>query len=165
MIAAVLMTTAALGGVGGCVAPHSINQPIPGALDTMIADSTGVVLDAAIKAIRDRGISIRLEDRKSGVVESEFIDIGLLRNDVDPSVLNSMERMIKFRFRAVPSFGATRLFSEAVYRLGNTGGRLNERMIPAEHPARQVLNEMVEDILSQVARHQAEKANAPPGSR
>ncbi|HUF30770.1 MAG TPA: hypothetical protein VMM77_08875 [Gemmatimonadaceae bacterium] len=146
-----------------CVKQRDIFAPVPGAVQRTLPDtSINAVLDAAVKAITDRGLGIGRIDRKHGSVESDFVDIAALRSDIDAGTAVGIERRIRFRFRAIPSFGSISLYGEAVYQLGDFGGRASERMVPDDHPARPVLAEMFNDIIDEVARVRAERNPPPP---
>ena len=146
-----------------CVKQRDIFAPVPGAVQVIVPDtSINAVLDAAVKAITDRGLNVRQVDREHGTVESDFFDIAAIRSDIDAGTSVGIERMIRFRFRAIPSFGALSLYGEAVYQLGDFGGRASERMVSEEHPARPVLAEMFDDITEELARVRAEQNPPPP---
>ena len=150
---------------GSCVRQRDIFAPMPGAVQRTIPDtSVSVVLDAATQAITDRGLSIGQVDREHGMVESEYVDIAAIRSDIDAATAAGIERNVRFRFRAIPSFGAVSVYGEAVYQLGDFGGRASERMVPEEHPARPVLEEMLESIQDQAAHAKAEREPVPPAS-
>lgn len=147
-----------------CVKQRDIFSPVPGAVQVILPDtSINVALDAAVKAITDRGLNVRQVDREHGIVESDFFDIAAIRSDIDAGTSIGIERMIRFRFRVIPSFGALSLYGEAVYQLGDFGGRASERMVSEEHPARPVLAEMFDDITEELARVRAERNPPPPG--
>ena len=148
-----------------CVSQRNIFAPIPGAVEITVADtSIGDALDAATQAITDEGLTVSQVDRDHGVVESEYVDITAVRTDIDPAFAGGIERNVRFRFRAIPTFGAISVYGEAVYRLGDVEGRANERMVPENHPARPVLAEMLETIRDRMAQAKAEREPAPPGS-
>jgi hypothetical protein len=147
-----------------CVKQRDIFAPVPGAVQVILPDtSINEALDAAVKAITDRGLNVRQVDREHGTVESDFFDIAAIRSDIDAGTSVGIERMIRFRFRVIPSFGALSLYGEAVYQLGDFGGRASERMVSEDHPARPVLAEMFEDITGELARVRAERNPPPPG--
>jgi len=159
-VAALLVATSLL--VAGCVR-RDIFAPIPGALQLTIPDtSVATVLDAGAEAITDRGLSVQLADSEHGTVESAYVDIAALRTDIDAATAIGIERTIRFRFRAIPSFGSITLYGEAVYQLGQMGGRASERMVPDNHPARPVLAEMMQSIVDKVATAKAARTPPPP---
>jgi hypothetical protein len=147
-----------------CVRQRDIFAPIPGAVEVTVNDtSISTAVEAASRAITDRGIGIALVDEEHGMVESEYIDITALRTDIDPAFAGGIERNVRFRFRALPSFGAISIYGEAVYRLGEVEGLANERMVPQDHPARPILAEMLESIQDRMAAAKAEREPPPPG--
>ena len=148
-----------------CVRQRDIFAPVPGALQRTLPDtSIGAALDAAALAITDRGLTVSQMDRENGIVESEYVDIAAVRSDVDAGAALGIERNVRFRFRAIPSFGAISLYGEVVYQLGDFGGRASERMVPEQHPARSVLAEMLTSIEDRVAQARAER-NPPTPDR
>ncbi|HSJ62760.1 MAG TPA: hypothetical protein VK922_02520 [Gemmatimonadaceae bacterium] len=161
---ALLASVVALVGAG-CVRQRDIFAPVPGALQRTVPDtSIATVLDAAALAITDRGITVSQIDREHGMVESDFVDIAAVRSDIDAGTAIGIERSVRFRFRAIPSFGAISLYGEAVYQLGDFGGRASERMVPEQHPAIPVLAEMLTSVEDRVAQVKAER-NPPPPAR
>jgi hypothetical protein len=151
--------------LASCVSQRDIFAPMPGALQRTIPDtSVNAVLDAAAQAITDRGLSVTQVDREHGMVESEYVDIAAVRTDIDAGAAVGVERNVRFRFRAIPSFGSVSVYGEVVYQLGDFGGRATERMVPEDHPARPVLMEMLESIQDQAAQAKAAREATPPGS-
>lgn len=132
----------------GCVKARNIQQPVPGAIEVTLPDSVPHVIDAAETVITDEGIGIQLSDRKRGVVESSFIDIGQVRATTDRSSYLPDERNVRFRFWTRPTFGGTRLSAEVVFYqfLGIDSGRAMEKMVPADHAGREVVTRMVAKI-------------------
>jgi hypothetical protein len=160
----VLLAVAAV-AAAGCVRQRDIFAPVPGAVERTLPDtSVNAVLDAAVQAITDRGLSVAQIDRERGFVESVYADIAAIRSDIDAGTAMGIERNVRFRFRAIPSFGAINLYGEAVYQLGDFGGRASERMVPEAHPARRVLGEMIESVIDGVAQARAAR-NPPPPAR
>jgi hypothetical protein len=149
--------------LASCVKQRDIFAPVPGAVQVILPDTAiNPVLDAAVKAITDRGLNVRQVDREHGTVESDFFDLSAIRSDIDAGTSVGIERTIRIRFRVIPSFGALSLYGEAVYQLGSFGGRASERMVSEDHPARPVLAEMFEDINGELARARAERDPPPP---
>lgn len=148
-----------------CVRQRDIFAPMPGAVEVTVNDtSISSAVDAFSRAITDEGISVSQVDEEHGTVESEYVDITAVRTDIDPAFASGIERNVRFRFRAIPSFGSISVYGEAVYQLGDVGGRATERMVPDNHPARPVLAEMLERIQDYMATAKAERQPAPPGS-
>lgn len=149
----------------GCVRQRDIFAPMPGAVEVTIPDtSIGNALDAAAQAITDKGLTVAQRDDEHGMVESEYVDITAVRTDIDPAFAGGIERNIRFRFRAIPSFGSISVYGEAVYQLGQIEGRASERMVPEGHPARPVLAEMLQSIEDRVLQAKAEREPTPPSS-
>ncbi len=163
-----LLTTVA---AFGCVKARNIQQPVPEAIEVTLPDSVRYVIDAAESAITDEGIGIELSDRKRGLVESAFIDIGQVRAMADRSTYHPDERNVRFRFWTRPTFGGTRLFAEVVFNqfLGTDGGRAMEKMVPSDHAGREVVTRMLAKIQLRL-REQRDKrkiegqGTSPPAS-
>ena len=111
---------------------------MPGALEETFPDSAKYVLEAAAYAITDEGMSLVQYDKRRHYVETDFIDIGALRASTDRDAYIGSDRLVKFQFRTVPTFGATRLIGEVIYRPAG-GGRAMEQMVPPQHAGREVL--------------------------
>ena len=154
----------------GCVSARNIQEPISGAIEVTLPDSTRHVIKAAESAIADEGVGIELSDRKRGFVESEIIDIGAVRAMADRSSYHPAERSVRFRFWTRPTFGGTRLSAEVVYRfMGANGGRAMERMVPSDHAGREVLARMITRIEIRLregreSRKQEAQKAPPPAS-
>ena len=128
-----------------CATPRNIRQPVDGAVVVTFPDSARPIFDATIAALRDEPIRIVLSDLASGVIETEYIDITSVRTSVDMSEEPMADRMVKFRFRTRTTLGATHLVAEAIRR-PFSGGAAMERMLPPDHPARQVLNRVIANV-------------------
>jgi len=141
-LAAALAAAALL--AAGCARPRDISQPLPGALVRTFPDSADAVFEAAAYAITDEGFDIVQQDRKRGYVESRWVGANALRVPIGSTVPQTgTDRVVRFQFRTERTFGATRLVGEAVTRLtGDYGGRADDDMVPANHPARAVLERM-----------------------
>lgn len=152
----------------GCVRPRNIHEPVPGAFEVVIPDSSRYLVEAAEYAITAEGIRIDMSDRKRALVESDFIDIGAVRATTDRSAYVGPERLVKFRFRARPTLGGSRLIGEAIYHLaGPSSGRAMERMVPEEHAGREVLIRMMARIEKRAREERVareEKQRQPPAS-
>jgi hypothetical protein len=125
---------------------------VEGAVERIFPDSARPVLDAAVRAVTDEGIGLEMVDERRGFVESAFVDVGSLRPTLDVIGLSAEERRIKFQFRALPTFGGTRLIAEAIYRPLPGSDRAMERMVPEDHPGRRVLADMLGRIEERLKR-------------
>ena len=146
-----------------CARPRDIRQPVSGALAFTFPDSALRVIDAAIGAVTDEGVPLRFTDRKQMYVESDYVDIGSLRASTSREAYSSNERLVKFQFRAEPTFGATRLTGEVIYLPLGGQSRAMERMVPEQHAGREVLQRMfvrVNQRLQRERERDAERAKA-----
>ena len=74
------------------------------------------------------------------------------------------ERVIKVTFHVRPTFGGSTVSAAAVYQPSPVGGRATERMVPADHAARAVLQRMLEHIredVDEARRAREERARSP----
>jgi hypothetical protein len=165
LLAAALL---AIASAAGCARPRDIMQPVPGALVRTYADSAADVFEAASWAIIDEGIGITQQDKKRGYVESDWVDARSLRVPIGADVPQTgSDRVVRFQLRIERTFGATRLVGEAVTRLtGQFGGRADDDMVPANHPARAVLERMFarvdERLRTERERREGERPPATP---
>ncbi len=158
------VVTAALLVLGACIRQRDIFAPMPGAVEVTVNDtSIAEAVEASTLAITDEGLTVAMVDEEHGMVESEYVDITAVRTDIDPALAGAIERNVRFRFRAIPSFGSISIYGEAVYRLGEVEGRATERMVPESHPARPILMEMLQSIQDRMAAAKAEREPTPPG--
>ena len=127
-----------------CVRGRRIGDPVPGAVQVVLQDSASVALAAFERAIVDEGVPIYVTDRDRSFVESQPIDVAALKTLGNPDGLSDAERVVRFRFYVRRDLGATRVFGEALYQLGGADLRAMQRMVPDDHPARQVLARMIE---------------------
>lgn len=152
----------------GCARPRDLRQPVPGALEVTVPDSARDVLEAATLAITDEAMRVVLHDERRTYVESDFIDISLLKVREDWLGYSKDDRLVKFQFRALPTFGGTRVVAEAVYRpTGVEGGRMMDRMVPPSHPGQEVLRRMLDRVdehlrETRAERERARRAKTPP---
>ena len=161
---ALALTAVALAALAGaCVKPRDITQPVPDAVERLYPDSSRYLLDAAAQAMIDEAMLVELVDRDRGLIESRYIDIGALRASTSREGYPERERMVRFRFRTRSVLGGTQLVGEAVYRpIG--GGSAMERMVRADHAAREVLDRLYIRIDDQLQRIRA-RQRAGTGGR
>lgn len=149
----VLLILAALAALAACTRPRRIFDPVPGAVQVVLADSASEIQTAVERAITDEGLPVDQSDRARGIVQSAPVDVDLLKTLGSTATMTDADRIVTFRFYIRSDLGATRLFAEAVYQPTGTEVRSMERMVPEDHPARAVLARM----LDKVQRHLREE--------
>lgn len=149
-----------------CARPRDIMQPVPGALVRTYPDSTRDVFDAASWALNDEAFPIVQQDRKRGYIESGWIDAHMLRVPLGAATIQmGSDRVVRFQFRTERTFGATRLIGEAVTRsIGDYGGRADDDMVPANHPARAVLERMYARVEERLTKARERREREGPDS-
>jgi hypothetical protein len=148
-----LVLALALVSVSACARSRSIKAPVSGAVSRTYSDSAAYVFEVATYAVTDEGIGIMRTDPERQIVESDWVDVGSLRH-VSPAAAEAVvgaDRRVRFRFRAVPVAGGTQLIGEALIRpIG--GGEFADRMVPRNHPAREVLIRMLDNASERLGK-------------
>jgi hypothetical protein len=148
---------AALAAVA-CATPRGITRPVEGADTRTYPDSAKYVYEAATYAITDEGIGLRQADTKAQLVESNWVDVSTLHH-ISPqaaAVLAGGDRRVRFQFRAVPAAGGTQLVGEALIR-PTGGGNYADEMAPPNHPAREVLSRMFDNVTERLDERRAKR--------
>jgi hypothetical protein len=155
-----LATLTTLGVGGACYKVRNVDEPVPGAVSVTFPDSAKYVIDASVRAIEDEGIGIKIYDRKRNFVESQDVDINMLKSTKDRTAYFPEERVIKFQFRTVPVMGATQLVGEAIWNPRGQQGRAFEKMVPENHAAREVLARMFARVQRRLEDDRADRERA-----
>ena len=103
----------------------------------------------ARQALVDEGLSLTQSDPEQGVLETAYLDIASFRPEA--AQYPAAERAVRFRIllAADPDGPGTRLLFQAVYDPFNTGlanTRRNERPIPEDHPAMDLVRTVIRRI-------------------
>lgn len=141
-----------------CVRPRNILEPVPGAFEATYPDSAHYVLEAAAYAVTDFAVPIFQYDKNRHYLETRFIDVASFPATVSREGYMGNERLVKFQFRTLPTFGATRLIGEVIYRPPGGDTRAMERMVPPEHVGREMLQRLYNRIEERLVRERAERA-------
>ena len=147
--------------IAACARPRNILEPVPGAYAATYPDSAKYVLEAVAYAISDFAVPIVQYDRKRQYIESGYIDVGNFPASVSRDAYMGNERLVKFQFRTLPTFGATRLIGEVMYRPLGGGSRAMEKMVPPDHVGREMLARLykrIDERLENDRKERAEKA-------
>lgn len=131
------LTALAVLAAGGCV-KSGTPRPVAPVLEQVLPATPDVVYAAALKAVGDEGLPVRISDFRSGRVETEYVDIASYY-PLESSQYPDLERLVRFRLIAIPNpqGPGTKVSIFAVYqpfRTGYSAGERNERAIPRDHP-------------------------------
>jgi hypothetical protein len=140
-----------------CVRPRNILEPVEGAFEATYPDSAHYVLEAAAYAVTDFAVPIIQYDKRRQYLETEYIDVANFPATVSREGYMGNERLVKFQFRTLPTFGATRLIGEVMYRPAGGESRAMERMVPPEHVGREMLTRLYARIQERLVRERAER--------
>jgi hypothetical protein len=153
-----ILLLAILASTAFCVKPRNILEPVPGAFEATYPDSAQYVLDAVAYAVTDFAVPIVQYDKRRRYLETRYIDVANFPATVSREGYIGNERLVKFQFRAVPTFGATRLIGEVIYRPPGGSSRAMERMVPPDHVGREMLTRLYQRIEERLVRERAERA-------
>ncbi|MFI5207798.1 MAG: hypothetical protein ACHQX4_07245 [Gemmatimonadales bacterium] len=109
------------------------------------------------------GLPVRTAEPREGYLESGWFDVQAHRPAREP--FNQLDSIVKLRFFADPAFGHTRLFAECVVRVAwdpSVPPRDLERMPPAGHPGRALLDSVLTVMRSHVVRDTTTRTGGPP---
>lgn len=132
---------------GACV--HSgTPKPIAPVIDEVLSATPDVVFAAALKAVGDEGLPLRLHEDARGVIETEYVDIASYE-PLSASQYPQTERLVRFRITAVQNQQGpgTRFSIVAMYqpfRTGFSDSERNARSIPRDHPAMAVARKLLD---------------------
>jgi hypothetical protein len=109
------------------------------------------------------GLPVRVAEPREGYLESGWFDLQAHRAAGDP--FDRLDSIVKLRFFADPAYGHTRLFAECVVRIAwdpSVPPRELERMPPAGHPGRALLDSILAVMKPHVVRDTTTKTGGPP---
>jgi hypothetical protein len=122
-------------------------RPIAPVIDEVLPATPDVVFAAALKAVGDEGLPLRLSDVAEGRVETEYVDIAGYAPG-ESSQYPTPERLVRFRIVAVqnPQGPGTRFSVFALYQPFRTdlSTERNARSIPMDHPGMIVARRLLE---------------------
>jgi hypothetical protein len=137
----------ALFTAGACV-HSSPPKPIAPVIDEVLPATPDVVFAAALKAVEDEGLPMRLHEDARGVIETEYVDVASYA-PLAASQYPLTERLVRFRIVAVqnPQGPGTRFSIVAMYqpfRTGYSDSERNARSIPRDHPGMVVARKLLD---------------------
>src|SRR5579859_3886632 len=139
-----LLAACATGGVRPRFGPE------PQAVMMLLDLPASVVTESLTTSLVRVGLPVRTSEPREGYLESVWFDVAAHRPTGDP--FSRLDSIVKLRFFADPAFGHTRLFAECVVRVAwdpSVPQRDLERMPPAGHPGRVLLD----SVLTVMTRH------------
>lgn len=134
--------------LGACV--KSGPQPIPPAAEEDVQASVRVTEAAALKAVTDLGLPIEIN--QPGLIETRYFDIVSYRPEAD--VYPRSERLVRFRVIVTPDssragahLAVLSMYSPFTMGSGRTVSRRDERPTPRDHPANDLVDEIVDKAI------------------
>lgn len=123
-------------------------KPIAPVIDEVLPATPDVVFAAALKAVGDEGLPMRLHEDARGVIETEYVDIASYA-PIEASQYPLTERLVRFRIVVVPNpqGPGTRFSIIAMYqpfRTGYSDSERNARSIPRDHPGMVVARKLLD---------------------
>jgi hypothetical protein len=123
---------------------------MPPAAEEVTAASVSRTYAAALRAVTDLGLPLRMADQAGGVIETDYVDIAAY----DPLAQQypAPERLVRFRVLSLPHDAgpeSSRLTVFAIYapfREARGTSRQGERAIPRDHPGMDLVRRMVADV-------------------
>ncbi len=109
------------------------------------------------------GLPVRTTEPREGYLESGWFDVQAHQPAREP--FDRLDSIVKLRFFADPAFGHTRLFAECVVRVAwdpSVPPRDLERMPPAGHPGRALLDSVLTVMQPHVVRDTTTRTGGPP---
>jgi len=143
-----LRVLAATALVAGCVRPGT--RVLPPVAEEVMAADVAQTHRAALRAVTDLGLPLRLADPVGGVVETDYVDIATYQPQA--GVYPVAERLVRYRIVAGPheaGSAASRLAVYALYSPFRTSigtSRQGERAIPRDHPGMELVRRIVADV-------------------
>lgn len=146
-----MMRLALLGvlALGACV--RSGPRPVAPAVEEVVSAPLSVTRAALQQGVSNLGLPLRPTDL-AGQVETEYVDIATYLGQAANYPL--AERLVRFIVTAVPdpNSSATLVAIRALYdpfRTGLSNTRRGERGIPRDHPAMELVRDLMEQIRQQ----------------
>jgi hypothetical protein len=117
--------------------------------EEVVRASPRVAWTAALQAVTNKGLPLRISDLNAGIIETDYVDI--VTYVPTANQYPTAERLVRFRVVvAIDTLGAgTRVIVQGIYRpffTGVGGSERGERAIPRDHPAMDVVREVVAEV-------------------
>lgn len=126
-----LAVTACAGG-----SPRPPYPPVQGALERTLEDVFPYrVVEAALDVFSDKGYPVQTFSKDDGFLETRYVDVVTGRGG--ERIWDPPQHLAKFRLRADPSNGGSRVTLEVLFRpqpLPRETDRFAEEMVPETHP-------------------------------
>ncbi len=134
-------------GTVACVS--SRQRPLRPAAEEVVDASVRLAWTAALQAVTDQGLPLRLSDPETRTIETDLVDIAEYRPEA--TQYPYAERLVRFRVLVIvdPESDGARVLFFAMYSPFQTGlsnTRRNEREIPRDHPAMRLIREMASKV-------------------
>jgi len=111
--------------------------------------SPRVAWTAALQAVTNKGLPLRISDLDAGLIETDYFDI--MAYVPEANQYPTGERLVRFRVLvAIDSLGVgTRVIVQCIYRpffTGVGGSKRGERGVPRDHPAMDLVRDIVAEV-------------------
>lgn len=132
----------------GCAArgPRTVRP----AAEEVTAAGVGRTHTAALRAVTDLGLPLRLADPIQGLIETDYIDIAAY--DQQAIQYPTAERLVRFRIVSLPHEAGPETSRLTVYGLyapfqtSLGSSRQSERAIPRDHPGMELVRRIVAEV-------------------
>lgn len=134
---------------GSVTCTSSRPRPLQPAAEEVVDASARLAWTAALQAVTDAGLPLRRSDRQTQIIETDLVDIASYRQAAEQYPYG--ERLVRFRVlvMAGPEGEGTRIVFFGIYNPFQTGlsnTRRGERAIPRDHPAMDLVRDMVKRV-------------------
>lgn len=124
-------------------------RPLRPAAEEVVDASARLAWTAALQAITDLGLPLRLSDPETRIIETDLVDIAKYRPEA--TQYPYAERLVRFRVLVTvdPDGPGARVLFFGLYSPFQTGlsnTRRNEREIPRNHPAMRLIRDMASKV-------------------
>jgi len=124
-------------------------RPLRPAAEEVVDASARLAWTAALQAVTDQGLPIRLSDPENRTIETDLVDVAEYRQEA--MQYPYAERIVRFRILVTvdsESDDARVLFfgMYSPFQTGLSNARRNEREIPRDHPAMRLIRDMASQV-------------------
>lgn len=134
---------------GSAACGSSGPRPLRPAAEEVVDASARLAWTAALQAVTDQGLPLRLSDLETRIIETDLVDIAEYRPEARQYPY--AERLVRFRILVAvdPEGEGARVLFFGLYSPFQTGlsnTRRNEREIPRDHPAMRLIRDMAAKV-------------------
>lgn len=134
---------------GAVACASSGPRPLRPAAEEVVDASARLAWTAALQAVTDQGLPLRLSDPDTRTIETDLVDVAEYRPEANQYPY--AERLVRFRVLVTvdPEGEGARVLFFGIYSPFQTGlanTRRNEREIPRDHPAMRLIRDMASKV-------------------